>query len=62
MTDTTSPAAEAASEPRPEDVAPDTEAPLRKENAELKDRLLRMLADMENQRKRTEREVADARD
>jgi molecular chaperone GrpE len=31
------------------------------ETAELKDRLLRTLADMENMRKRTEREVADAR-
>ncbi len=31
------------------------------EAAELKDRLLRTLADMENLRKRTEREVADAR-
>jgi molecular chaperone GrpE len=61
MTDTTSPAAEAASEPRPEDTAPDAETQLRKENAELKDRLLRTLADMENLRKRTEREVADAR-
>ena len=29
--------------------------------AELKDRLLRTLAEMENLRKRTEREVADAR-
>ena len=32
-----------------------------KENAELRDRLLRTLAEMENLRKRTEREVADAR-
>ena len=32
-----------------------------KENAELRDRLLRTLADMENLRKRTDREVADAR-
>jgi molecular chaperone GrpE len=31
------------------------------EAAEMKDRLLRALADMENLRKRTEREVADAR-
>jgi molecular chaperone GrpE len=31
------------------------------EKAELKDRLLRTLADMENLRRRTEREVADAR-
>jgi molecular chaperone GrpE len=61
MTDTTSPAAEAASEPRPEDTVPEAEAQLRKDNAELKDRLLRTLADMENLRKRTEREVADAR-
>ncbi len=41
MTDTTSPAAEAASEPRPEDTAPDAETQLRNESAELKDRLLR---------------------
>lgn len=34
---------------------------LAKDNAELKDRLLRTLADMENLRRRTEREVADAR-
>ena len=32
-----------------------------REAAELKDRLLRALAEMENLRKRTEREVADAR-
>ena len=32
-----------------------------KENAELRDRLLRTLAEMENLRKRTEREVGDAR-
>jgi molecular chaperone GrpE len=32
-----------------------------RENAELRDRLLRTLAEMENLRKRTEREVADAR-
>jgi molecular chaperone GrpE len=31
------------------------------ENAELKDRLLRMAAEMENLRKRTEREIADTR-
>ncbi|HXW71513.1 MAG TPA: nucleotide exchange factor GrpE [Methylocella sp.] len=34
---------------------------LRRENAELKDRLLRALAEMENQRRRAEREVADTR-
>jgi molecular chaperone GrpE len=33
---------------------------LRLENAELKDKLLRTLADMENLRRRTEREVAEA--
>ncbi len=32
-----------------------------RENAELKDKLLRALAEMENLRRRTEREVADAR-
>ncbi|WDR07347.1 nucleotide exchange factor GrpE [Devosia rhodophyticola] len=34
---------------------------LRTENAELKDRLLRTIAEMENLRKRTEREIADTR-
>ena len=34
---------------------------LNAENAKLKDRLLRALAEMENLRRRTEREVADAR-
>lgn len=34
---------------------------LNAENAELKDRMLRTLADMENLRRRTEREVADAK-
>ncbi|HEY8581158.1 MAG TPA: nucleotide exchange factor GrpE [Beijerinckiaceae bacterium] len=34
---------------------------LNAENAELKDRMLRTLAEMENLRRRTEREVADAR-
>src|SRR5262249_43722694 len=58
MTDTTSSAAEAASE---EQTEVDAEARLRQENAELKDRLLRTLAEMENLRKRTEREVADSR-
>ena len=48
--------------------APTTEADgfavlekLNAENTELKDRLLRALAEMENLRRRTEREVADAR-
>ncbi|WDR01823.1 nucleotide exchange factor GrpE [Devosia algicola] len=34
---------------------------LQTENAELKDRLLRTIAEMENLRKRTEREIADTR-
>jgi molecular chaperone GrpE len=39
----------------------DPVAALAKEAADLKDRLLRTLAEMENLRRRTEREVADAR-
>jgi molecular chaperone GrpE len=58
----------------PQDSAPPIEAPaepsaiqpkpstsLDRELADMKDRLLRTLAEMENLRKRTEREVADAR-
>lgn len=41
--------------------APKPSTSLDRELAEYKDRLLRTLADMENMRKRTEREVADAR-
>jgi molecular chaperone GrpE len=63
MTDETVPS------PEPTDAAPSpgeaeaTEAlaRLEAENAELKDRLLRTLAETENLRKRGEREVADAR-
>ena len=40
---------------------PDRFAQLEAEKADLKEKLLRMLADMENLRRRTEREVADAR-
>lgn len=51
--------------PDPQDVVPEAGAPAEsaaaKEAAELKDRLLRTLADMENLRRRTEREVADSR-
>jgi len=36
-------------------------AEVAKENAELKDRVLRTLAEMENLRRRTEREIADSR-
>src|SRR5881394_3282930 len=43
------------------EAAPDPVAALAKEAADLKDRLLRTLADMENLRRRTDREVADAR-
>ena len=45
--------------PRPPRRRPSTS--LDRELADYKDRLLRTLADMENMRKRTEREVADAR-
>jgi len=41
--------------------APKASTSLDRELAEMKDRLLRTLADMENMRKRTDREVADAR-
>src|SRR5436309_5600262 len=65
MTDTTARDHQAMPDPAemPESPAPapDPSAELAKEAAELKDRLLRTLADMENLRRRTEREVADAR-
>src|SRR5438477_9926430 len=65
MTDTPARAGEPASEAQ-EGAAPATDAAgdpaaLAQEAAELKDRLLRTLAEMENLRRRTEREVADAR-
>jgi len=50
------------------ELSPETEAPIEdpveilvNENAELKDRLLRLAADMENLRKRMEREISDTR-
>jgi molecular chaperone GrpE len=50
------------SEPQPDQAAaPDPVEALTRENSELKDRLLRTLADMENLRRRTEREVAEGR-
>lgn len=52
------PAPQAA--PSPNDLA-DALAKAEGEKAELKDKLLRTLADMENMRRRTEKEVADAR-
>jgi molecular chaperone GrpE len=48
------PSAPAASAPTPSTA-------LERDHAEMKDRLLRTLAEMENLRKRTEREVTDAR-
>ena len=58
MTDPTARADEAA----PENLeAADPVAALAKEAADLKDRLLRTLAEMENLRRRTEKEVVDAR-
>ncbi len=48
-------------QPAPGDQAAAVIQEIGRENAELRDRLLRTLADMENLRKRTEREVADAR-
>jgi molecular chaperone GrpE len=41
--------------------APTPSTALERDHAEMKDRLLRTLAEMENLRKRTEREVADSR-
>jgi molecular chaperone GrpE len=64
MTDTDARADAAASggpEAPAETAAADPMAVLAKEATDLKDRLLRTLAEMENLRRRTEREVADAR-
>src|SRR5580698_8317467 len=54
---------EAAGQPEPAAAAgdPKPSTALDREHAEMKDRLLRTLAEMENLRKRTEREVTDAR-
>jgi molecular chaperone GrpE len=46
---------------QPEQEGPDPVAALAQEAADYRDKLLRTLAEMENLRKRTEREVADAR-
>src|SRR3954471_1497562 len=62
MTDTTGAnGTEAAHETAQTEAQPDPVAELSKEAAGLKDRLLRTLAEMENLRRRTEREVADSR-
>jgi molecular chaperone GrpE len=50
---------EAGSSAQAQAAAPSTA--LEREHAEMKDRLLRTLAEMENLRKRTEREIADSR-
>jgi molecular chaperone GrpE len=50
--------APAAAQAAPE---PDLTAQLEAEKADIKEKLLRTLADMENLRRRTEREIADAR-
>ena len=61
MTDTTAGApAQATEEQEGATPAGEPAAPAQ-ETAELRDRLLRSLAEMENMRRRTEREVADAR-
>jgi len=51
---------EAAAEPQPRDPA-DVIVALNEENTELKNKAMSLLADMENLRRRTEREVKDAR-
>ena len=52
---------EAANDTAAQEAAVDPIALLEAEKADLKDKLLRTLADMENLRRRTEREVGDAR-
>jgi molecular chaperone GrpE len=59
QTDTAPTAGDPAAQP--DAAAPKASTSLDRELAEMKDRLLRTLADMENMRKRTDREVADAR-
>jgi molecular chaperone GrpE len=53
--------AEPANDTAAHEAAVDPVAVLEAEKADLKDKLLRTLADMENLRRRTEREVGDAR-
>ncbi len=54
-------AAEGASNPASAAPEPDPVELLKTENAELKDRYLRLAAEMDNLRRRTEREVKDAK-
>jgi molecular chaperone GrpE len=64
MTDPTARQAETAAAETDDTTAPEAADPVaeaRREAAEFKDKLLRTLAEMENLRKRTEREVIDAR-
>jgi molecular chaperone GrpE len=61
MSDTTAGAPDAPETAPQAEAALDPVAVLAKEAADLKDRLLRTLAEMENLRRRTEREVADSR-
>ena len=53
--------AETTARPSEEAQAAVPSTALEREHAEMKDRLLRTLAEMENLRKRTEREIADSR-
>ena len=56
------PAAAGAETPAAQaDASPDPTAELARETADLKDRLLRSLAEMENLRRRTEKQIDDAR-
>src|SRR5271170_2488109 len=65
MTDQTARAEDEAAAPAAPAEAPATQptpsTALEREHAEMKDKLLRTLAEMENLRKRTEREIADSR-
>jgi molecular chaperone GrpE len=64
MTDPTARQAESAATEAESPMAPEQADPIaeaKREAAEIKDKLLRTLAEMENLRKRTEREVLDAR-
>jgi molecular chaperone GrpE len=65
MTDQTARAEDEAAEPTETTASvatgPAPSTALEREHAEMKDRLLRALAEMENVRKRTEREIAESR-
>ncbi len=55
------PEADAAAAAEPAEAEIDPVEALRTENSDLRERLLRMAAEMENLRKRTEREISDTR-